>query len=655
MKRIGNIASNKVYNPQNTKPDMPFDADEVDSAMERFIRQKYQDRTLSDGKTTNTRRHDTGSSRDDDAPPPLPPKNGSKFGFRSASSIFPLSSKAKKEAAARAQFEARDNHRDPSPPLKNKASQFLGSAVETSHTGRADGMDKKMAQLQQMGFHDEHGNLMALQRANGDIYKALDVLVKMAGSSDNRSRSRSRTPLSATAGITIERSADKDKDPEREKSTHLQVSNNPFDMPRAPPQSSQSTGTLAQPTSAFPQPQVNANPYQAINTNPFGLMQSMSSNNLHQQYSLDQSLQNLSINPPPSLFPNNTGGFVHSSPYQAGAAAPLPTIPQHYQQNVFDAPIQQSPVQQTSYNPFLQQPATQPQSTGQPFGASNPFGQLRSQTDPQQNPYYQTAQQQPQQQQQAFFNPNPLPQNFFQPQPQPQPQQQQSVSATTPNNPWATQQPAPPSQPQQAQLLQQQQQQQQQNPYMAAFQPQPQQQQQPQQQPQLLAQPTGFGKVDKSSILALYNYPHLAPQPTGAAFSQSQQPTHGASDGNSSSTAPAVQPLDAPAAAQPRSFSSPLATVPVSASASSSAAAPGSKNPFIAMGTGAGVGVGVGGEGGAPAAPPAAGRGNGHGHVSQDSIAAGGGIGGGDWFSPQNGRHSPDAFAGLASAWSVRG
>src|SRR5882757_4348229 len=36
MKRNGNNAVNKTYNPKNKKPDMPLDADEVDSAMERF-------------------------------------------------------------------------------------------------------------------------------------------------------------------------------------------------------------------------------------------------------------------------------------------------------------------------------------------------------------------------------------------------------------------------------------------------------------------------------------------------------------------------------------------------------------------------------------------------------------------------------------------
>ena len=41
MKQQGNIESNKIYNPKNKRPDIPLDADEVDGAMERFIRKKY--------------------------------------------------------------------------------------------------------------------------------------------------------------------------------------------------------------------------------------------------------------------------------------------------------------------------------------------------------------------------------------------------------------------------------------------------------------------------------------------------------------------------------------------------------------------------------------------------------------------------------------
>lgn len=83
MKRVGNIASNRVYNPQNANPPIPLDVDEADSAMEMFIRQKYIDRAVKAPVRDNT-----GSTNSDDQPTPLLLKTGSRFGFRSASSIF---------------------------------------------------------------------------------------------------------------------------------------------------------------------------------------------------------------------------------------------------------------------------------------------------------------------------------------------------------------------------------------------------------------------------------------------------------------------------------------------------------------------------------------------------------------------------------------
>src|SRR5690606_33917325 len=95
MRKVGNIASNKIYNPKAKKPPVPIDADEADAAMERFIRAKYVTLSLN-----GTKKYGAGASlSDNETPPPLPPKTG-KFGIRSASSLFPLSSKSKRQAAA---------------------------------------------------------------------------------------------------------------------------------------------------------------------------------------------------------------------------------------------------------------------------------------------------------------------------------------------------------------------------------------------------------------------------------------------------------------------------------------------------------------------------------------------------------------------------
>ncbi len=131
MKRVGNIASNRIYNPQNAKPPIPFDADEADSAMERYIKQKYQE-----GPAKVPVRHNTGSTNSDDQPPPLPPKTGSRFGFRSASSIFPLSSKSRREAARQDFDDARAQ--SPPSPRRNKQSRVFGASVGSDGTADLD-------------------------------------------------------------------------------------------------------------------------------------------------------------------------------------------------------------------------------------------------------------------------------------------------------------------------------------------------------------------------------------------------------------------------------------------------------------------------------------------------------------------------------------
>jgi hypothetical protein len=39
MKSTGNVVSNQLYNPKNVRAEIPIDVDEVDGALERYIRQ----------------------------------------------------------------------------------------------------------------------------------------------------------------------------------------------------------------------------------------------------------------------------------------------------------------------------------------------------------------------------------------------------------------------------------------------------------------------------------------------------------------------------------------------------------------------------------------------------------------------------------------
>ena len=157
MRKVGNVTSNNIYNPEHSKPPVPVDVDEADSAMERFIRQKYMNNTVNG----------TGKSKSphigEGTPPPLPPKNSTKFGFRSASSIFPLSSKSKKDAKTIAAAQVSRNE-SPRPP--NKPSKVFGATLDLD---QPDELDQKMARLQDMGFQDAKRNALVLKGVNGNI------------------------------------------------------------------------------------------------------------------------------------------------------------------------------------------------------------------------------------------------------------------------------------------------------------------------------------------------------------------------------------------------------------------------------------------------------------------------------------------------------
>jgi hypothetical protein len=489
MKRVGNIASNRIYNPRDAKPPIPFDADEADSAMERFIRQKYIDRTVKAPVRNNT-----GSTNSDDQPPPLPPKTGGRFGFRSASSIFPLSSKNRREAA-RPEFE-NSGHRTPSPP-RNKQSRVFGASVGT---GDSQDLDLKMAKLRDMGFRDEKRNMTVLKGLGGNLEKSIEALVRLGDSAAGGLKptetvltSRSRSPISTNAGFTINRT--------REETSPQ--SNNPFDIldappPIAPPQSSQSTGSMAHPQSQT----MGSNPYQQIqNSNPFGLMPSQS------QYSLNQAFQNMSVSSSQPLFPHHTGGFPGPQPpqnhqlYQQSMTPPVPSLPQQYYPSVISENPAQQPTQNNNCNPFMQQLMQQEMQQPPPINTNfqnNPYNQ---QTLTPQNLYQSPFEQSPSQQYPSTSYGNNA----------------QQVNPFFGQNGLA----------------------QQMNPFFNQINPR-------QQTHPLMPQQTG--RADKRSILELYNYPQLAPTPL-------QQPEQDQDQAQSQSTNSGLG-----VSQQQRSVSSPLAT-----------------------------------------------------------------------------------------------
>ncbi|KAL2758061.1 hypothetical protein ACRALDRAFT_2099612 [Sodiomyces alcalophilus JCM 7366] len=614
MKKVGNITSNKIYNSENKKPSIPVDADEADSAMERFIRSKY----VNNKANHTTRQKSANRALDEGTPPPLPPKTPSKFSFRSASSILPLSSRSKKETRSSSSNapsqpnSPRDARRSPSPVtnrhLTNKPSRVFGASVQRNTAG--DEVGAKLARLRDMGFTDSQRNAAVLKGVDGNLERAIETLVRL-GEGDRRSPA---PPSSTTAARTLRTSRSMNPViphsaplpqqptfPDPRPLTPLTASSNPFDL--LPPQTAQSTGTLQ-----------STNPF--LNANPYG--------SHFQHHDMNQAFASLSLAPPQPLFPHHTGGLPAPGTHQGGNTSPhspyqqmLTTQTQSYQtpsyanthltpSMTYPQPVSQ---QRTGTNPFMgTQTQTQPQAlpailqpnlavnitNGSPSGfGNNPFA--RSPTKVQSPALGQI----PEQSQYTFASsPQPLSPTagnpfFVQSQPQPQPQQQpmpvqQQQQQQSHNNPFATAQPAP------------------QNQY---YNPQ---------------------RADKASILSLYNQSHYAPQPDATqGHAQSQATTPAAEIDWFQASAP-------PGHGMPqRSASMPLPAA--------------NKNPFYTNGTPASsvqsaslatAGASATADVGAPAAGAQQKP-----NVSRESMA----FADMNWA---NGRHSPDAFASLSSRYA---
>ncbi|KAI1332776.1 hypothetical protein F5Y16DRAFT_125377 [Xylariaceae sp. FL0255] len=476
MKQTGNILSNKKYNPTNKKAPVPVDADEADSAMERYIRSKYnesQARSTTVPRMNGAMRHNTGSS-DEGTPPPLPPKTGGRF-FKSGA----LSFRSKKDSRS-----PRDSHfAEHDLPSPRTSSRGFGASVQRDPG--ADETAAMLAKLREMGFMDDKRNEMVLKGVQGNLEKTVEALVRLGEggggisptvSNLRQQPSRSLTPKTSRSLL----SSMSKPSPPLPVQTPTSPKDDPWDIPPAQPQSSQSTGTLQNKNPFYNNTNING-------TNPFGMQPTQ-----HTDYNLNQSLQNLSLAPSqPPLFPNRTGGSPMSQPIaqQMYAQSMTPPVPQT--QNFTPISFQSSQTypglspqgNAQNYNPFVQTPATpqqplslntSPYQTPQAPFANNPF--VRSPTamgSPMLN-------QIPEQAQQNVYN-----------------------SPQTPfgSNPFMSQQTQVP----QPVLQQQQQQQWYQNQQLGQVAAQPTFQQFDQQQNYHLQKP------DTASIMALYNYPNLAP------------------------------------------------------------------------------------------------------------------------------------------------
>lgn len=639
MKRNGNNAVNKTYNPKNKKPDMPLDADEVDSAMERFIRKKYQEKSLSDGKPQPPQRDDHSSTsysrtqrEESPPPPPLPPKKGKLLGFslRTSASALQLSSKRKasKESRVDRDFHVPDDD-------YNSMSRMADARFEMTD---AD-LQKKLNALLDMGFSDVERNTSLLRRLNGNVERTIATLVQL-GPSENGKSSANRRPDRSTSGAN--QAATDTSATEENAQRPAEPSYNPFTH-----MSNQQTVGLSM--SKSQEPSYGSN-------NPYGQASRGSA-----ETGVEQSFQSLQLSQP--LFPHSTGGYpsqhapLQDPRFQYSMTPPVPST--NFQQGYSASPaampmptnpfFQSAPVsaQSTGNNPFLHQPAPSSSSTNpffiyQPGQASqtqarqsslpasiNPFGIPPSQSSPQPPQQSFAAQSAPQAQdifgtgqQNPFTNQNQN--NHFQTQQQqqqPQLQMHNQISQTPtgfPNfqygQPQAQQQQQPQAQAQLPQFHQE-------RSYQGQY----------NQQPQQLT-PQQTGRYDKNSIMALYNYPQLAPQqlasipePTETAGQQVTSPTpsgeiHG----------------------QRLSPTKRSATMPVSLSNMHSAGGGGSRNPFLTnnMSTNSNANIGVSSPPPGQAQPQ---QGIAARHASRESMLISG---------LDNGRHSPDAFANLSARYT---
>ena len=686
MKRNGNTNSNRRYNPSNTKPQVPLDVDEVDAALEKYMRQKYDLQLFSGGARKLAVRHDTGGTgstrSSDDVPPPLPPKPGKRFGFglRSVSSALPL---------GRGSHISPPMSPDPSggstPPLRvNKQSRVFGATVGGN---QSDAPESKLASLREMGFMDDKRNAHVLKGLNGNVERAVETLIRLGEGGGSKARSSiymqtrnfsQPAPSSSQEPVGLSKmSPDSPGDSDAPRKPNSQAN---YGAPEVTRKASPNPFAL-EPTTR--------------SDNPFDRLDTQTPNTAP----LENRFAHMQISPPPSLplFPNATGGYPVQQPQlpdTRGQYSMTPPVPpasnQQLAQNVIHNPFLrnlQEP-QTTSTNPFQPAPNAYPNNFPPMFLPNNPSSlhqtQLASRqqsidsisTAPPSMAYFQETQQ-PSNHQTPNQSTNPfVPQHLpyqnasgayiaqstssyaaqFSKQNSESSlqQQQQQHSIPQPQPQLQAQQIPPYSQPQFAQSFD--------HTQISTFQS---------QRPgdhsyvhPLFSQPPGSLRLPKSSILALYNNNH--PQQRHASI---PNPQPSSSQAPIDPSLPPLPEVEAPQSAPKRSVTMPAMSFlgsknPFQSAAPSQVSSP-PADPEIGAGAGLAAAAGftpLSGKAGiqtdqghrnivvtngaafatASATPQSLARPGLNQHMSRDSVLVSGNV---------NGRHSPDAWGSLSATF----
>ena len=572
MKRKGNIKVNQEFNPQHAKPTIPFDVDDVDAVLERFIRQKYDQRSFMAGSSLPSKQTYTRDTPEDrDQSPPLPPKPGRRFGFglRSASSAIPLHFSS---LTSPPRSPSLGSTRDMEAPKINKQSKVFGTNVGDGN----DSLDAKLARLRELGFLDDKRNAHILKGLGGNIEKTVEQLIRLGEA--NTPISRSLTPLQtkpSNSNLSSTSSASGIGQTNGlsfvARNGNVQASGEKHEAFTPGLQSQQAPSRSLSPLNPYAASANNSNMSAPATAHPDSVT------------SIDQAFANMQIVQQP-LFPNATGGYpnppVHFPASRYQSMTPPVTQGQFSQTVPFASQISDT---LGNTNPFFRT-----MSPAQPFGMTDQSQLIQQDGTTSNNPFFRSS---------ATSSP---PIGFHATSPQsysPQPLSSPSFSsaqisgmnnaAPSGQYPFVSSPTQTPFSTNVPQTL---------NPF---------QQQQPSQPLQFQTTP----RYDKTSILALYDYPHLAPQREAAESPSSDHVGHNNAAFNSNQSSVPQRSVTMPAISTPSNGVS--------------------KNPFQSS----------------MQPPPAQVAKSAVGvsrHISQESVDIGG-------F--QNGRHSPDAFASLSARY----